>query len=267
LASTRQSDLPLIGTAAVSLLWSDGRLELTELRSDHLLASASLPLSLERGRGVVWGDLSGRIQLRDYPLSRLNRLAGTTLAGRLDADGTLRGPLRGLLPDLRLRLRNPGGGLLRLSEVWSGTLVGAADGAQLRLMAEAPAPQGRLEARFDQAWQPLALGLERGGGSLKLTALNGPERAAAGRYRWQARSFPLQGLAVAFGVGSRFRSLQGALSGQGDLALRPLSVHGDLAVDHPGFLRLAGRSLRASVASRRYSIGVRRISAPAFSMR
>ena len=256
LATTRQSDLPLIGTAAVSLLWSDGRLELTELRSEHLLASASLPLSLVRGRGATWGDLSGRIQLRDYPLSRLNRLVGTTLTGRLDADGTLRGPLQGLLPDLRLRLRNPGGGPLRLPEIWSGTLVGAADGARLRLMAEQPAPAGRLEARFDQGWQPLALGLERGGGSLKLTAFKGPERAAAGRYRWQARSFPLQGLAVALDARSRLRSLQGALSGQGDLSLRPLSVHGDLAVDHPGFLRLAGRSLRASVAytGRRYRL-------------
>ena len=256
LATTRQSDLPLIGTAAVSLLWSDGLVQLTELRSDHLLASASLPVTLQRGGGVAWGDLSGRLQLRNYPLSRLNRLVGTTMAGRLDADGSLRGPLRGLLPDLRLRLRNPGGGPLRLPEIWSGTLVGAGDGALLRLMAEAPAPAGRLEARFDQAWQPLAMAMERGGGSLKLTAFNDPARSAAGRYRWQARSFPLQGLAVALGERSRLRSLQGALSGQGDLALRPLRMQGDLSVDHPSFLRVAGRSLRASVAyaDRRYRL-------------
>jgi len=255
-ATTRQSDLPLIGSAAVSLQWSQGLLQLTELRSDHLLASASLPLSVARGRGLVMGDLGARIQLRDYPLSRLNRTVGATLAGRLDVDGSLRGPLTKLLPDLNVRLINPGGGPVRLQEIWSGTLVGQADGARLRLVAEDPAPAGRLEARFDQRWQPLALGLERGGGSLALTAFNHQERAAAGRYRWQARSFPLQGLAVALGARSRLRSLQGELSGQGDLALRPLSVHGDLVVEHPGFLRLAGRSLRASVAyaDRRYRL-------------
>jgi translocation and assembly module TamB len=255
-ATTRQSDLPLIGSAAVSLQWSQGLLQLIELRSDHLLASASLPLSIQRGRGLAWGDLSARIQLRDYPLSRLNRTVGATLAGRLDVDGSLRGPLRRLLPDLNVRLRNPGGGPLRLDEIWSGTLVGQGDGARLRLIAEDPAPAGRLEARFDQRWHPLALGLQRRGGSLALNAINDPGRDAGGRYRWQARSFPLQGLAVALGARSRLRSLQGELSGQGDLALRPLSVHGDLVVDHPGFLRLAGRSLRASVAyaDRRYRL-------------
>jgi len=255
-ATTSQSDLPLIGSAAVSLQWSQGLLQLIELRSDHLLASASLPLSIQRGRGLAWGDLSARIQLRDYPLSRLNRTVGATLAGRLDVDGSLRGPLRRLLPDLNVRLRNPGGGPLRLDEIWSGTLVGQGDGARLRLIAEDPAPAGRLEARFDQRWHPLALGLQRRGGSLALNAINDPGRDAGGRYRWQARSFPLQGLAVALGARSRLRSLQGELSGQGDLALRPLSVHGDLVVDHPGFLRLAGRSLRASVAyaDRRYRL-------------
>jgi len=255
-ASTRQSGLPLIGSAALSLLWSDGQLQLTQLRSDHLVASAGLPLSVARGRGLVWGDLDARFQLRDFPLSRLNRSLGATLEGRLDADGTLRGPLQRPRPDLRLRLHNPGGGPLRLKETWSGTLAGEGEGARLRLVAEDPAPAGRIEARFDPGWRPLALDLTRGGGSLALNAANGQAPLAEGSYRWRARSFPLQGLAVAFGSRSRLRSLQGTLSGQGDLALRPLRVRGDLAVDHPGFLRLAGRSLRASVAyaDRRYRL-------------
>jgi len=258
-ASTMQNDLPVIGSGAVALEWSGGLLQLTELRSDHLLATASLPLAVVRGRGLVWGELHSRLQLRDFPLSRLNPWVGATLKGRLDADGTLQGTLPRLLPDLRLRLRNPGGGPLRLHETWSGTLVGSPKGGQLRLMAQDPAPAGRIEARFDRRWQPLAMDLHRGGGNLAFTAINpaGPDagHGSAGRFRWQARAFPLEGLGVALGR-SNLRSLQGSLSGRGDLALRPLSLHGDLAVDHPGFLRVAGRSLRANLAyaDRRYRL-------------
>ena len=144
-ATTVRHHLPLIGSGSLALRWSHGLLELSELRSEHLLASATLPLRLVRGRGVVWGELHSRLQLRDYPLSRLNRWLGSHLHGSLDADGSLQGPLAGLLPDLRLRLQNPGAGPLRLQETWSGTLVGSAEGGRLRLVAHEPSPQGRFE--------------------------------------------------------------------------------------------------------------------------
>jgi len=243
-------DLPLLGKADLALDWSQGLLRLQQLRSTHLQASASLPLGLVPGRGLVVGDLSSRFQLRDYPLERLDPLVGTRLQGRLDADGSLRGPWRRLLPDLRLQLHRPGVGPLRLQEVWSGTLVGTADVGLLRLMAQPPAPQGWLEARLDRQWQPLAVRLERGGGSLRL-------EGHPGRYGWRAQAYPLQGLALALGADPRLRSLQGRLSGSGSLALKPLAFNGNLSIDRPGVLGVAGRALRARVAygDRKYTIG------------
>jgi len=242
-------DLPLLGKADLALDWSGGLLRLQQLRSTHLQASASLPLGLVPGRGLVVGDLSSRFQLRDYPLERLDPLVGTRLQGRLDADGSLRGPWRRLLPDLRLQLHRPGVGPLRLQEVWSGTLVGTVDAGLLRLRAQPPSPQGWLEARLDRQWQPLAVRLERGGGSLRL-------EGHPGRYGWRAQAYPLQGLALALGADPRLRSLQGRLSGSGSLGLRPLAFNGNLAIDRPGLLGVAGRSLRARVAysDRNYTI-------------
>lgn len=255
-ASTIQPNLPLVGTAAVSLLWSDGVLRLQQLRSDHLVASATLPLVAVRGRGLAWGELSSQIQLRDYPLARLNPLVGTSLQGRLDVDGSLNGPLQRLRPDLQLRLHKPAAGPLRLQESWSGTLLGSAkapggpaDGAVLQLKALQPDPAGRLEARLNRQWQPVAIRLQRGGGELALSG-------QPGLYQWRARALPLRGLALALGADPRLHSLAGSLSGRGDLALRPLAFHGDLSIDQPALLRVVGRSLRASVAygERRYRI-------------
>ena len=241
--------LPVLGPAALELAWRDGILQLRELRSEHLLASASLPLAAERGGGLASGPIRARFQLRDFPLPRLDRLLGTRLQGRLDADGELSGPLARLRQDLRLRLRRASAGPLRLQETWSGTLRADGGSALLRLATEGSAPQGRLEASLDGRWQPRRVRLERGGGSLLLEG--SPER-----YQWQARSFPLRGLAVALGADPAFRSLEGRLSGRGQLGLRPLAFAGSLALDHPALLGVAGRSLSADLRyrDRRYSI-------------
>ena len=241
--------VPLLGRTDLDLLWQAGRLQLSQLRSDHLLATASLPLAAVAGRGLVTGELTTRLQLRGFPLQRLDGLVGSRLQGHLDADGALAGPLGRLRPDLRLRLKRPGVGPLRLEETWSGTLVGAAGSGLLRLAADAPAPAARLEARLDGRWQPRTAMLERGGGELRLEG--DPQR-----YSWRARAFPLQGLALALGADPRLRSLQGRLAGSGSLGLRPLAFNGNVAIDRPALLGVAGRLLQARVtyAGRSYSI-------------
>jgi translocation and assembly module TamB len=256
---TVQSGLPLIGTGAVDLVWSDGLLRLRNLSSSHLLASGQMPLALVNGRGMVAGPLQSRIQLRQFPLSRLNGLVATPLQGRLDLEGSLSGSLPRLLPTLRLRLHQPGAGPLRLRETWSGALVGSADAPLLWLTA--PAPGTRLQVRFDRRWRPRDLRLERGGGALALSG-------SAQRYRWQARAFPLQGLALALGGDRRLHSLQGLLRGQGDLGLGPVSFRGDLAIDQPSLLRVSGQSLRARLAydQRRYQLRGRWEAAGAASL-
>ncbi len=231
--------VPLLGATAVDLLWSEGELQLRELRSPQLLASGRMPLGLASGRGVVAGPLQARLALRAFPLARLDRLAGTPLQGSLDAEGSLAGPLSQLRPDLRLRLHQPGAGPLRLRQSWSGALVGSSDAPLLWFTA--PAPSSRLQVRFDRRWQPRDLRLERDGGLLTLSG--SPQR-----YRWQAQAFPLTGLALALGADRRLNQLQGRVRGQGELALRPLWVRGDAAIDQPVVLGVRGRSLRASLA-------------------
>ena len=230
--------VPLLGPTAIALRWSDGQLTLEELRSRHLVASGRMPLAPKAGQGWRTGPLQGQLALRGFPLARLNGLAGTPLQGTLDAEGSLGGELARLTPDLRLRLHRPGAGPLRLSQTWSGTLAGPAESPRLALAAAAPASQ--LELRFNRRWRPEALRLMRDGGLL--TLVGSPER-----YRWQAQAFPLSGLGLALGADPRLHSLQGRVRGAGELALSPLRLRGDAAIDQPQLLGVRGRSLRASL--------------------
>ncbi|MFM7268776.1 MAG: translocation/assembly module TamB domain-containing protein, partial [Cyanobium sp.] len=245
-------ELPLLGPASVALSWDGGALQLQELRSAHLLASATLPLQVQKGRGLVGGALRSRFQLRDFPLPRLDPLLGTRLAGRFDADGSISGSLGQLRQDLTLRLHRPGAGPLRLQDTWSGTLQAGEGRGLLRLSSEGGAPQGRLEAHLDRRWQPHRVLLERGEGRLGLEG--SPER-----YRWSASAFPLHGLAVVLGAAQALRSLEGTLSGQGSLGLRPLAFDGTVAIERPALLGITGRRLQAQLryADRRYSLKAR----------
>ena len=246
---SRGVDLPLLGPAELALDWRDGQLRLQDLRTSHLQATAAMPLALRPGRGLVAGEISTRFQLRRFPLQRLDSLVGTRLQGLIDVDGELRGPLRALRQDLRLRLHRPAVGPLRLQETWSGTLSAAPGSRLLRLSSEGPGPQGRLEARLDDRWQPRLATLERAGGVLRL-------EGTPDRYAWTATAFPLQGLALALGADPALRSLQGRLAGQGALALRPLAFNGNVQLERPSWLGVSGRSLTARVdyRDRRYSV-------------
>lgn len=245
---TGQPGNPLLGPWRSSWSWRNGRLELLRLASPHLQASATLPLSPAGGRLVV-GGLRARLDLRDYPLARLNPVLGSRLRGQLDGRGRVTGPLNQLRPDLELRVHQPGAGPLLLQEVWQGRLW--AD-HRLELAALAPARPGLLQGQLDGRWRPVWMRLERGGGRLELT---GSPRL----YRWQATALPLQGLAVAPSARWGFRPLDGALSGSGQLGLQPLAFDGQVSLQRPQFLGFGGRllALRGSYAERTYRLQAR----------
>ncbi|MEB3255181.1 MAG: translocation/assembly module TamB domain-containing protein [Synechococcaceae cyanobacterium] len=255
---TAPARLALIGPWQASLLWSDGLLQLRRFQSPQLQASARLPLALRPRRGLVVGELAAELDLRDFPLQRLDPLVGTRLRGRLDLRGRLIGPLAALRPDLALRVREPGAGPLGLQETWQGRLqasglpfaaAGAGGSGLLQLEALAPAPAGRLAAWIDQRWLPVRIDLERQGGLLQLAGR--PES-----YRWQARRFPLAGLTLATGPQRRSQPLQGWLSGSGSLGLEPLAFDGAIQLADPRFLGIAGRTIQADVrySERRYAL-------------
>jgi translocation and assembly module TamB len=253
----------LLGPWQAEVDWSDGLLVLRRFQTEHLRASATLPLMSRPRRGLEAGTLEARFDLSPYPLARLQPVVGTTLGGLLEAQGVVRGPLRHLRPDLQLRLRRPMAGPLRLEETWSGRLQAELDpanplggevgGGLLRMVAEAPAPQGRLEALLDRRWQPRRVTLERQGGQL---ALDGSPRG----YRWRASQLPLQGLALAFG--RRMEALQGLLGGEGTLALQPLAFQGEVTLDQPRVFGLPGRWVQARVAYANRAYRVRGLVEP-----
>jgi translocation and assembly module TamB len=247
--TTGQERHSLLGPWRAQLDWSDGLLALRRLQAEQLSASATLPLALRPGEGLVAGPVDAQIALSPYPLARINALLGTSLDGLLEAHGVVRGPLRHLRPDLQLRLQRPRAGPLRLEETWIGRLQaeldpsnplgGAVGGGTLRMVAQSPAPSGRLQAWLDRRWQPERILLERDGGRL---SLQGSPR----RYRWQASRMSLQGLVLA--LGKRMESLQGLLSGEGVLDFQPLAFQGDVVVAQPRFYGLPGRRVQARVA-------------------
>ncbi|MEB3296882.1 MAG: translocation/assembly module TamB domain-containing protein [Cyanobacteriota bacterium] len=247
--SLQQAANPLLGRWRAALAWREGNLRLQEFTSPHLSASGALPLRLGGATGLRAGQLDLRLSLKRYPLARLNPLVGARLEGVLEADGTVRGPLGALVPDLMLDLDRLSAGPVGLQERWRGRWLGdARGGGDLSMEALAPAAPGALTARLDHGWVPVAMRLERSDGVL---TLRGEPRS----YTWQASRLPLQGLMLAVGPSSRFQPLQGRLSGSGKLNLEHLAFAGRVAIDSPVFLGVRGRSfgLQGRYSDRRYS--------------
>jgi translocation and assembly module TamB len=237
-AELEQQANPLLGPWQASLLWNGQQLLLRQFRSDQLLASGSLPLEIRANRGLSSGDLALKLQLRRYPLARLQPVIGSRLEGVLDVKGEVRGPLRALVPNLELALERPGAGPLALPESWQGQWRGqGAGGGNLRMVSLAPAPVGQLSVRLDRRWLPVAVQLQRGGGSLELA---GEPKA----YQWQAQRLSLDGLQLQVGPKGRFQPLQGRLSGKGLLNLQPLAFAGQVGLDQPAFLGVRAQQLQ-----------------------
>jgi translocation and assembly module TamB len=226
-AELEQRANPLLGPWQASLLWNGQQLLLRQFRSEQLLASGSLPLEIKANRGLSSGDLALQLQLRRYPLSRLQPVIGSRLDGLIDVQGEVRGPLRALVPHLELALERPGAGPLALPESWQGQWRGqGAGGGNLRMVSLAPAPVGQLSVKLDRRWLPVAVQLQRGGGSL---ALAGEPKA----YKWQAQRLSLDGLQLQLGPKGRFQPLQGRFSGKGLLNLQPLAFAGQVDLVQP----------------------------------
>ncbi|MCP9888815.1 translocation/assembly module TamB domain-containing protein [Cyanobium sp. ATX 6A2] len=250
LLSTRvnQARNPLLGPWQAQLRWRDQRLLLDRFASEHLSGQGSLPLALAGAEGLRAGLLDLRLQLQRFPLPRLSPLLGAELHGVADAEGTIRGPLSGLTPEFFLRLEQPGAGPLLVAETWEGNWFGdPAGGGRLRMTSRGEAPPGRLEARLDRRWVPVAVSLERNDGRLRL---EGSPRA----YNWTATDFPLVGLQLALGPTGEWRALRGGLSGAGVLELQPLAFLGRVELDQPALLGVPVRRvvLDGSYRDRRY---------------
>ncbi len=249
LTAQRSAD-PLLGPWRAALAWSAGQLRLTAFDSPHLQAQGSLPLGLHPRQGLKAGPLALTLQLTNYPLARLSPLLGTQLGGQLQASGSITGPWQTPTPNLELRVGGLAAGPLSLAEGWQGHWQGApSGGGLLQLTAMAPAGAGQLEARLDRRWQPVAVKLLRGAGSL---ALQGRPNA----YRWQAQRLPLQGLVLALGPRDRPQPLQGLLSGNGELNLQPLGFTGQVNLDRPVFMGVRARTVQLSgiYGGRRYRL-------------
>ena len=96
---------------------------------------------------------------------------------------------------------------------------------------------GQLNVKLDRRWLPVAVQLQRGGGSL---ALAGEPKA----YKWQAQRLSLDGLQLQLGPKGRFQPLQGRFSGKGLLNLQPLAFAGQVALAQPAFLGVRAQQLQ-----------------------
>ena len=239
---------PIIGPWQASLRWQDQTLVLQNLQSKQLQAKGSLPLALLPGRGLVPGDLDLEGALERFSLARLSPIVGAPLGGVLSAQGRVSGPLGALTPDFQLRLDRLIAGPVGLDESWVGEWFGdSGGGGRLRMEPLAPAPAGLLTARLDRRWVPIAVKLQRGGGSI---SLQGKPRL----YQWTAKDLPLADLWLAVGAKRRPQFVQGDLTGRGQLSFQPLAFQGDASLDRPVFLGIWARSaaIRGHYANRRF---------------
>lgn len=241
-----QASNPLLDGWRAQLRWQDRALLLDRLSSPYLSGRGRLPLALGGSAGLQLGDLAVEAQLRGYPLDRLSAVLGTTLAGTLTAEGTIRGPLSGLTPDFRLLLERLEVGPLQLAQDWQGDWFGQAAGGG-RLALRPRGDEGLLEARLDNRWVPVAIDLRRQQGRLSLA---GTPRS----YRWTADALPLDGLRLALGPMGRFQPLEGRLSGRGNLGLQPLAFQGEVELEQASVLGVVARRLQlaGSYRDRRY---------------
>ena len=248
-ATVERRQDPLLGPWRASLRWTAGTLQLLDLRSGHLQASGSLPLRPRWNGGLQAGPLQLQLELQPYPLARLQPLLGARLGGSLEARGRISGPLTALVPDLALAVQGLQAGPLGLDERWQGHWLGSpGGGGQLTLMAQAPAPGGRLSAAVNRRWLPTRVLLSRGDGQLSLSGL--PRN-----YSWQARRLLLNGLSLSLGPRHLPQPLRGQLSGAGDLGLQPLGFSGKAELERPALLGLQLQSLvlQGSYRQGRYS--------------
>ena len=217
--------------------WSmaSGVLALDRFSSPVLRAEAQLPIRFQNGAAQL-GELKAGFALTSLPLARLSGLTSIPLEGRLSARGRFQGPLSDVNSTVALDLLRPGVGPLQLPERWQGQLTGSTRSEfNLRLASQAPATDGDLTARLASSGWPLQADLRRGGGSL--TVRPGAER----QLRWRADQLSIAGLQLSLPTASASGPLQGRLSGDGVLALKPVELVGDLHLDDP---KLRGIALK-----------------------
>ena len=246
-----QTSNPLLEAWSLKAGWSNetGLLKVDELRSPELQADARLPLAFGAG-GLQIGDLEADLRLARYPLKRIGPLLGTTMDGSISASGRVRGPLQALQPDLRISVREPRAGAIRLAENWEGRFQGLAGGGGVLSMASVGAVvEGDLQATLGANWLPSEVLLSRRGGRLEMTG-------TPAAYRWTAEGLSIDGVELALPPKQRWEGLYGRLSGEGTLGLQPLAMEADLSLSRPGLMGLRLRQILLSgrYQDRRYSL-------------
>ena len=231
--------LPVLGGWQAALGWQPGVLQLERFNSRYLQASGTLPVHIDRAKGLRLGALQLDVALKHLPLQRLRSLLPLPLAGNLDASGSLQGPLQNLSSTIDLELIDPAVGPLQLRERWQGQWRGElSTGSQFALASAAPAPAGSLTVQIGPHWRLQQLKLDRGGGKLALGPRNGG-------WQWQARGLLLNGIALELGrLGAQ--PLRGELSGGGRVTPHPLALEGTAQLLRPSLLGIRLQHLQLS---------------------
>ena len=203
--------------------------------------------------GDPWQEagLQLSLALEDFSLSPFS-----PLNGELNIAGQLGGSLAQPQFDGELMLANLGLSLVHSPQHWRGKIVPLANGHALHLAAESQgksltAAEPILDFEVSSALQLRDFNLRAGDGHLDVVPMEGG-------YRWMAQNLPLSWLRVV-GLGDSQNDdveLAGVLHGEGELALRPGQIHGDITINGPSWGPLHGHQLDLSLEQRNHQLKI-----------
>ncbi|KGG15398.1 hypothetical protein EV06_1269 [Prochlorococcus sp. MIT 0602] len=212
--------------------------------------NASLPLLFD-DQLLSLGELNAELSLKALPLSSLESIIGTNLAGTLSSNGTISGPLSSLTTNLFVQLNNPQFGPVRLQEKWQGDFIGLpTGGGTLKMSSVEGAVPGILEAKLNKNWSLQSFDLNRLSGKFSLMQTNEG-------YGWDLDDFRLDRIELSLPPEKSFKRTFGELAGKGTIKTSPLIVDGSILYRFP---RLLGVNLKEVTINGSYSMNKYSIS-------